>query len=596
MIRCKLVEYTNPDASQTQARMDRAVAGEVLGIGRAASCRIYLPDPRVRLEHAAIRRAEDGYLYLDAAGPVFVNQRAQTNVRLAVGQKITIGPYDFIVDSLEDGPGQPGARLTLSFALRAGAGDAPTQVQNEALGGLRPAWINRRRLAWLLSLVMLVVAGLPVWHAYHPPDQPLPFATAPGWQTEAVHWVRANTARLDTFWNPGPVSSAHQTFANDCRSCHDQPFARVADTACASCHKTTGTHVADRRLDQAAFQGQRCASCHKEHQGAAGMRTVDAVGCAQCHGNLRAYAPQSTLPDVSDFGRQHPPFRLSVRLPGEPPQVQRVAQTPALRNDTGLKFPHDIHLARAGIQSPTGPASTGGRVVLECANCHRPDASGARFEPVRMARDCQGCHRLSVDPQAPEREVPHAPVAEVAVAVREVYAALAVDRIPVSLVTVNSLLQRPQAQPAPAVTMSAGRFVQQQSERALFSMMEGPQGVCKTCHQVDRLAGGTRAGGGTPALPAWQVRPIVSTDHWLPKSRFSHVQHQNARCTDCHDAAGSKSAADILIPDLASCRTCHAGPKAEAPRVASGCDSCHGFHAKVAHPAFGKTAAAKGAP
>ena len=79
MIRCKLVEYTNPDASQTQARMDRAVAGEVLGIGRAASCRIYLPDPRVRLEHAAIRRAEDGYLYLDAAGPVFVNQRASAS-------------------------------------------------------------------------------------------------------------------------------------------------------------------------------------------------------------------------------------------------------------------------------------------------------------------------------------------------------------------------------------------------------------------------------------------------------------------------------------------------------------------------------------
>ena len=591
MIRCKLVEYTNPDATQTQARVDRAVSGEVLGLGRAASCRIYLPDPRVRLEHAAIRRAEDGHLYLEAAGPVFVNQRAQTDVRLAVGQKITIGPYDFLVDSLEDGPGLPGARLTLSYALRAGAPAGTSAVRDEALGGLRSGWITRRRLAWLFTLVMLVCAGLPVWHAYHPPEQPLPFATAPGWQTDAVQWVRARTARLDTFWNPGPVSSAHQSLAQDCRACHTQPFARVADTACSSCHKTTGTHVADKQLDHAAFQGQRCATCHKEHQGSASMRTVDAIGCAECHGNLRAHAPQSTLPDVSDFGRQHPEFRLSVRLPGDPPQVQRVAQTAGLRNDTGLKFPHDIHLARAGIKSPTGPAATGGRVVLECASCHRPDAAGNGFEPVRMARDCQACHRLSVDPQAPEREVPHAAPPVVTMAVREIYASLAVDRIPVSLVTVNSLLQRPQAQAEPAQATSAGRWVQQQSERAMFTMMEAPHGVCKTCHAVERLPAPARS----PSAQ-WQVRPIVATDHWLPKSTFSHTQHRNASCTGCHEAGASKTAADILIPDLASCRNCHGGPRAEAPQVASRCDSCHGFHGKVEHPAFGKTATAKVRP
>jgi predicted Zn-ribbon and HTH transcriptional regulator len=47
---------------------------------------------------------------------------------------------------------------------------------------------------------------------------------------------------------------------------------------------------------------------------------------------------------------------------------------------------------------------------------------------------------------------------------------------------------------------------------------------------------------------------------------------------------------------LASCRTCHAGAKADERKVASRCDSCHGFHSKVEHPAFGKTAAAKGKP
>ncbi len=589
MIRCKLVEYINPDATQSQARVDRAVAGEVLGLGRAASCKIYLPDPRVRLEHASIHRAEDGFLYLEAAGPVFVNQRQQTTARLAVGQKITIGPYDFVVESLEDGPALAGAKITLSFAQRAMAQEQDSRVRTEALGGLRPGWLTRRRLAWLFSLVVLVCAALPVWHAYYPPDKPLPFAVERGWQTEAVTWVRSHTARLDTFWNPGQVSSAHQNFAQDCRACHAKPFERVADTTCASCHKTTGTHVADKTIDHSTFQGQRCASCHKEHQGAASMRTVDAVGCEQCHGNIRSYSPQTALVNVSDFGRDHPEFRLSVRQTDNPKLVQRVAQTPALRNDTGLKFPHDIHLAKAGIKSPTGPVATGGRVVLECAACHRLDAAGTRFEPVKMARDCQACHRLSVDPQAPEREVPHAKPAEVVVAVREIYASLAVDRFPVSLVTVNTLLQRPQPQPAPAFATSAGRWVQDQTGRAMSTMMDSPKGVCKTCHAV-----GKQHADGKGQLPGWEVQPIIATSHWLPKSQFTHAQHQNASCTSCHAAGMSKTSADILIPDLASCRTCHTGSKPDKEKVVSRCDSCHGFHAKTEHPAFGQTLAKGG--
>ncbi len=587
MIRCKLVEYVNPEATETQARVDRAVSGETLGLGRAASCKIYLPDPRVRLEHASIRRAEDGFLYLEAAGPVFVDQRVQTNVRLAVGQKITIGPYDFVVESLEDGPAQVGARITLSFAQRAVAAAQGHHVESEAVGGLRPGWLTRRRLAWLFSVLVLVFAGLPVWHAYHPPDKPLPFATAPGWQTQAVTWVRVHTSKLDTFWNPGQIASAHQTFAQNCRACHDQPFARVADSSCTSCHKTTGAHVADKAIDHSTFQGQRCASCHKDHQGLASMRTVDSVGCAQCHGNIRNYSPQTTLGNVSDFGRDHPEFRLSVRQTDNSKLVQRVAQTPALRNDTGLKFPHDIHLAKVGIKSPTGPVATGGRVVLECAGCHRQDAAGTRFEPVRMARDCQSCHRLSVDPQAPEREVPHAKPAEVAVAVREIYASLAVDRFPVSLVTVNSMLQRPQAQPAPAFATSAGRWVQDQAGRVMGTMMDSPKGVCKTCHAVGKHVD---AAGKSPV---WQIAPIVATSHWLPKSTFTHAQHREATCTSCHAAEMSKTSADILIPDLASCRTCHVGAqpeKADKQKVVSRCDSCHGFHAKVEHPVFSKTA------
>lgn len=597
MIRCKLVEFTDPDDTQIGSRVGRAVSGETLSLGRAAACKIYLPDPRIRLEHASIHRAEDGYLYLEAAGPVFVDQRPQTSLRLVIGQKITVGPYDFVVEHVDDGPGLADSGLTLSFVHRAST-HTGTDGQAAVRVGVVPGWITRRALVWMASLAVLVFAAWPVWHALQPAPpthqamlapQAQPVAQA-GWQAQALQWVNNHGKRLDVFWNPGQLSSAHQNLAQDCRSCHDKAFERVTDATCTSCHKTTGDHVKDPTISAHTVQGQRCASCHKEHQGQTGMRTADTVGCAQCHGNIRSYSALTTLGNVSDFATGHPAFRLSIRQP-DAKTVLRTPQTAALRNDTGLIFPHDIHLDQQGIKSPTGPAATKGRVVLKCASCHTLDAAGVRFEPVRMASSCQSCHRLSVDPQAPEREVPHARPADVSVAVREIYASLAVDRFPVSLVTVNSLLQRPAGQAAPSQTTQAGRWVRQQSQAAFSAMFEGKNGVCKTCHVVHRES--------TPGRgqPAWQVQAVVATDHWLPQSLFSHAQHKNAECGTCHAAGKAKSAAAILLPDIGTCRTCHAGAKPEKDKVVSRCDSCHGFHPKQDHPVFQpKVAAAGGRP
>ncbi len=614
MIRCKLVETIHPDETQIGALVGRAVSGEVLSLGRAAACKIYLPDPRVRLEHALIRRAEDGLLYLESAGPVYINQKQHSSMRLAVGQKISVGPYDFIVEAVEDGADRPDPRLTLSYALRATA-LAPAQASSAlVLVGVDGGWIGRRGLAWMLSLaVALVFAAWPVWHAFQPPDSaaatmaqapagggaaagsgaaqvpPAQQAGLAGVQAQALRWVNQSGKRLDTLWNPGTISSAHQAFGQDCRSCHDKPFERVTDASCASCHANTGDHIRDVTVAQHTFQGQRCATCHKEHQGASGMRSADTVGCVQCHANVRSYSALTTLGNVSDFARDHPPFRLSIRQQDKGHPVQRSTQTAALRNDTGLVFPHDIHLAKLGIKSPAGPASTGGRVVLECANCHTPDVAGARFEPVTMAKNCQSCHRLSVDPQVPQREVPHAGPEVVEVAVREIYASLALDRFPVNLVTVNTLLQRPAGEPSVGQATQAGRWVRQQSQATFNQMFASANGVCKTCHavQAEKLAGRQAA--------IWKVSPIVVTDHWLPQSLFSHAQHKQAACVSCHEAPGSKRASEILIPAIASCRTCHTGAAKDKEKVVSRCDSCHGFHPPKAHPVFQARATVSGA-
>ena len=593
MIRCKLIELAAADGAGAGSKIGRSVTGETLSVGRATSCKIYIPDPSIRLDHASIYRAEDGRLYLKASGPVYVEQKLQTNVRLEAGQLIAIGPYEFHVDALSDGAELATAGITLSYGQVESA-TASTVVTAQEL--ITPGWsrfFSRRVLAWALSLLVILFCGVLPYRTAHTPLNGANAANAVSQSPMAMMETAlqaAGASELDAFWNPGPISSAHQNIGSQCRLCHDQPFERVRDASCQACHKSVGDHIADKGLQHDAFNGQRCATCHKDHQGPSGMKKVDAIGCVQCHDSIKRYAAKSKLEDIGDFAAKHPAFKLSMVQPdGAPaakPTVKRELQAPGLKNPNGLKFPHDVHLAKAGIKSPTGDPAKQGRVVLECANCHVPNAAGDGFETVRMEKNCQSCHRLAVSPQAPERQMPHGKPADVAVAVREMYASLALDRFPAQLTTVNALLQRPADKPIPAQLIPATRWIQEQTQSSLVQMFESPKGVCLTCHQI------------TPKPDAndWLVSPVVYTHHWLPKSKFSHVQHKNASCESCHGAAKSKDSADILIPDIDSCRTCHAGTQPSGNKVQSSCDSCHGFHAPVEHAVFKEAAAGKTAP
>jgi hypothetical protein len=590
MICCKLVEQSARDAPMGAGKVGRAVSGETLSMGRAASCKVYMPDPSIRLDHASIIRAEDGGLYLQANGTVLVDQQPHTKIRLAVGQSIVLGPYQFHVDSLEDGRDQPVASLTLSYVRDAVAAVDGLDLARAAEQASNSGVFKRRRMAWVLALLVLVFcAALPIWTAYQPAAQ-APVATQTPMSMPAALPIPLHgmsLAKLDTFWNPGKVSSAHQNFGNDCRQCHDKPFSRVADASCETCHKTVGAHItSDKNLQRSTFEGQRCASCHREHQGLDAMHKVDAMGCVQCHGSIKRYAPQSALGDIADFADSHSDFKLTLVQLGKPASVKRMTQEPALKNPTGLKFPHDVHLAKAGIKSPQGLPTNQGRVVMECVNCHALDSSGAGFAPVKMEQHCQSCHQLAVDPQAPQRQVAHRKPAEVAQAVRDIYSTLAVERNPADLVTVNSLLQRPGVKPVVAKAGSAARWVQDQTQIALVGMMERPKGVCLTCHTV------TLKPAADGQSPGWEIGGIALTKHWLPKSTFSHAKHKNAACSDCHTPEKSKDSGDILIPDIASCRTCHAGAKPDNQKVVSTCASCHGFHSEVVRPVFMQNALA----
>jgi hypothetical protein len=65
----------------------------------------------------------------------------------------------------------------------------------------------------------------------------------------------------------------------------------------------------------------------------------------------------------------------------------------------------------------------------------------------------------------------------------------------------------------------------------------------------------------------------------MPQAVFDHRPHVRIReCASCHAVGGkgvlvSKSARDVLVPGVASCRTCHHPSGAR-----SGCETCHRFH------------------
>ena len=61
---------------------------------------------------------------------------------------------------------------------------------------------------------------------------------------------------------------------------------------------------------------------------------------------------------------------------------------------------------------------------MVCADCHRPDPSGAYMEPVTMEAHCESCHHLKFDPVDVTREVPHGNPDVVVRTLQEFYARL----------------------------------------------------------------------------------------------------------------------------------------------------------------------------
>jgi hypothetical protein len=553
-------------------RAARTIEGESFAVGRGAQCAVHLPDPRVALEHATIFRAE-GATRLAAVGTatMLVDGRPDPEAALAPGSRVEIGPYALTVEAPPKG-----ADLGLAIELLRPLPDDLAEIRSRSRLSLAATGLAKRFPAWVLAVTVLsLFLAVPVINAVLPP-------------------LRALTAKLpitpDRSWNPGPLAAGHDAFGRECATCHELPFVRVRDRTCLGCHQKIASHAPTPALEAELFGGTRCATCHADHKGADGLVRADAGLCADCHQALKRRYADTKLGDAADFAKAHPEFKLTLwQGPGRD-DVRRVAQTDkaSLVEKSHLKFPHDVHLK----QSIRGGK---GRVTLNCRSCHVPDASGRSFEPVTMKKHCIECHTLEFEPAVTTRQVPHGSVDDVMLTMQEFYASIALNDVAVDTINTGEIRR---GIPRPV----GGAVTEEQRQRALAwartkagkvaqDLFEAR--VCVVCHEVVKMAG---PGGGQDGI-AWNVAPVHVAASWLPKARFDHGRHRTYKCEDCHDKiAKSKVSSDVAIPDIETCRTCHAGSEPSANKVVSTCVACHGFHLPGHAPMGRITEAAPGHP
>ena len=534
----------------------RRLPGAMFQVGRGTQCEVHLPDARVALVHARISLGAQGAV-MEAVEQHFVhNDREVSGAQLGVGDYIEVGPFLLHVE--EPPPGVP-----LCLSLRRSKRVAPKSGSGVLRVLTLAPRLSKRRLSYaaffgtlLLALVAPIAADL-----WGDREMPLPEPT----RTQALETVKALTVGFSPAWNPGELARGHQNFEQDCRACHQEPFVHVQDKACLACHGKLRQHVAAAKLSGPmahSLQETRCAECHRDHKGRA-MAPRSQQLCASCHADVRHAGVAVASHNVSDFGTNHPHFRLSLVDAARPKEIRRVRQREGrIEERSGLKFNHVLHIDPAGVRHPDAEK----RKALDCASCHGPDAEGIGFRPIVMEKHCSACHTLAFEPQVTSRQAPHAPIDEVERTLREFYARLVLGDVPAGVTPPRDLQRlRPGAAPTPEQRRQAMRIADEKARRALRELVQTRK-VCSTCHYVNEVN------------EKFEISPVALTQRWMPSARFRHDRHATQACTSCHDVRGSRKAEDVAMPDITRCRDCHGGAKATPPRVASDCATCHVFH------------------
>ncbi len=536
---------------------DRDFAENRVTIGRAADNVLHLPDLALDPRHAAISLREDGRITVEALGSLGFTldgkQATSASIAPRTGGELRFASYRIAVSQDSDGA----VLLTIGQVAEAEQADEKTAF---SLAGKLP---GKRTMSWLFALAVLAA-----------------FLAYPITSHLTRNPAAKQTVKGDAAWSPGPLSRAHHQLEGKCESCHVKPFEPVADTTCLTCHKAVHDHAKPNRLanargpgsagDQAQWQIARmfgkpgpgaCSDCHTEHEGAGRMPPPAQAFCADCHGTLKDRLADTALGNAADFGKLHPQFRPALPQTLGSDKLTRVSLAERPREASGLTFPHDLHLdPRSGVSRMAQRLGQGNR--LACKDCHRPTADGVRFLPIDMERDCESCHSLAYDKVgATFRKLRHGDVdqmiADLSVAPRGAAPIVGGRQRPGDYANTGPYFAR-FSPPAGGVGTV---------QRALSR-----DGICGECHTSSQVGG------------RFAVVPVTQVSRYLGHGWFTHAAHKQEKCSTCHAADRSATSADLLLPDLKSCRSCHLGEAAPRGKVASGCAMCHDYHLTAQAP------------
>ncbi len=527
-----------------------------LSLGSGADQDIRLQSRLAGLSHAVIEQSGDGVLHIRAVAPhrILHNARKLTEFVLTPGDEFSIGSVNFAVRAAPE-------TYHLCLEIKEPTGRQSKELEDALLASVTPDFglgsFSMRRAAWVLSLaIVLLFLVIPLAGFVYKP---------------LGIWLRTVPVVSDLSWNSGPISSAHSAFAADCNSCHEKAFVSVRNAACITCHKDTPHHVAEKLWEPvSALDANRCASCHKEHGGSTELSLVrqDEALCISCHKNIKGIAPDTRLTDVSDFGANHPEFRVTIApWPDDksPPVRIPLDQKDRLVERANIEFSHAVHLAKEGVKSPDH-----GKVQLACADCHQPEPGGKYMAKLNFESQCHQCHKLNFEAADPKLELPHGDDHRIQTFLGGYYADRAIkgDIQPFSAPPVALERHRPGEALPPLEHLEVKDWVNKYVSNVDAEVMRFR--VCGKCHTVSLNKDGNEA-------QPWKVEPLGFGKHKFPMAEFDHDKHKTQECTDCHDAEKSEHSEDVLLKGIASCRGCHGGAGVKN-KVASTCIDCHGFH------------------
>lgn len=398
----------------------------------------------------------------------------------------------------------------------------------------------------------------------------------------ALGWIAwRGFSRDSRVYSSGRMSNAHAVLERHCEACHVEQAgafsAKAADAGCLACHDGPVHHQEQVKADVPA-----CAVCHVEHRGRINLVESSNISCSECHSDLKvaagalpAYAHIRTLEDGH-------------------PEVG--AHRPGARDPGTILLNHFVHM-KPIRRGPNGPI-----VQMECSDCHRPEGyrsswpyadsayvdakvtyedkdvllpvnagslqprhvmPRAYMAPVRFATACSDCHLLTFDKRF-DIGVPHdTPEVVHAFLLKKFQEYIAAHPGEVRVVRDPKRDLTGKPIPPEVRVLTPAQWVGERTADAEELLWRK---TCKQCHALSTVPGSD--------LP--RVAPAQLTQRWIPHARFDHDAHRGFACVGCHPRAlASKETSDVLVPNLATCKTCHA-PGAD--HAESRCFECHTYH------------------